>query len=358
MINRKLFSAALLVLLMSGCSSFWNIYGESRSGVSSSLVDYLYPAGEVPPDVQDSIPYLELPLRVGIAFVPGQSGRDTLSEATRMQLLENVKAEFADREYIEYIEVIPDAYLRSSKGINGMQQVARLYGADVMALVSYDQVAVSEDNPSSFLYWTIIGSYVIKATSNEVQTFVDTAVFDAKTARLLFRAPGLDKTSDRSTLIESAEVVRKTRDSSFEAAMSTMTQNLAVELDRFRERVKEDPSVAEVRWKPGSGGGGGLGVWFLLAMLIVGAACRSGFSREQIRSVGAASAAIAPGRPSYKFFNLYRASSASRGDIESGSSAATASQIGLFSLGAAALRSSCICGFFACSACCDSSVLR
>ena len=74
-----------------------------------------------------------------------------------MQLLENVKAEFVDREYIEYIEVIPDTYLRSSRGINGMQQVARLYGVDVMALVSYDQVAVSEDNPSSFLYWTIVG---------------------------------------------------------------------------------------------------------------------------------------------------------------------------------------------------------
>jgi rhombotail lipoprotein len=313
MIIRNFLTAALFVLLMSGCSSMWNFNGENRSGVSSSLVDYLYPKGEVPPDVQDSIPYLELPLRVGIAFVPGQSGHRAISEATKMQLLENVKAEFVDREYIEYIEVIPDSYLRSSRGINGMQQLARLYGVDVMALVSYDQVAVSEDNPASFLYWTIIGSYVIKATSNEVQTFVDTAVFDAKTARLLFRAPGLDESSDRSTLIESGEVVRKTKDSSFEAAMSDMTQHLAMELDRFRERVREDPSVADVRWKPGSGGGS-MGAWFLLVMLIVGR--------------------------SYKFFNLYRAFSASRGDMPSGSSAATASRIGSSSLGAAALRSS------------------
>ena len=101
-------------------------------------------------------------------------------------------------------------------------------------------------------------SYLIKATSNEVQTFVDTAVFDAKTARLLFRAPGLDKSSDRSTLIESNEVVRKTKDASFAAAMGTMTQNLAMELDRFRERVrKKILTVAAVEWKPGYGGGGG-----------------------------------------------------------------------------------------------------
>ena len=223
---RILILAAFIVLLLAGCSSFWNLGGETRSGVSSSLVDYLYPAGEVPPDVEDRIPYLELPLRVGIAFVPNQGGRSPISEATKMQLLENVKAEFVEREYIEHIEIIPDTYLRSSRGITGMQQVARLYGVDVMALVSYDQVAVSEDNPASFLYWTIVGSYVIKATSNEVQTFVDTAVFDVKTARLLFRAPGLDKSTDRSTLVESGEVVRKTRDASFAQAMEGMTQNL------------------------------------------------------------------------------------------------------------------------------------
>ena len=261
----KLISTIFIVLSLTGCSSLWNFGGETRSGVSSSLVDYLYPAGEVPPNIHESIPYLQLPLRVGIAFVPGQTGRGSISEATKMQLLESVKAEFTDREYIEHIEVIPDAYLRSSKGINGMQQVARLYGVDVMALVSYDQVAVSEDNPASFLYWTIVGSYVIKATSNEVQTFVDTAVFDVNTARLLFRAPGLNRTSDRSTLIESGEAVRKARDSSFTAAMDVMSQNLTIELDQFRVRIQEDPQVAQTEWKPGYGGGA-LGLWFLFAV--------------------------------------------------------------------------------------------
>ena len=183
---------ALLTLALAGCSSFWNWSDGNRSGTSSSLVDYLYPDGQVPPAFDETVPRLELPLRAGIAFVPGQSSYGTISEATKMQLLEKVKTQFVDREYISQIEVIPDTYLRSSKGITGMQQVARLYGVDVMALVSYDQVAVSEENEAGILYWTIVGAYVIKATSNEVQTFVDTAVFDVDTARLLFRAPGAD----------------------------------------------------------------------------------------------------------------------------------------------------------------------
>lgn len=270
---KSLASLLLLSFLIGGCSSFAGLSGESRRGVSSSLVDYLYPKGQVPPEVRDAIPYLELPLRVGIAFVPSQAGASTISEATKIQLLENVKAEFADRPYIEYIEVIPDTYLRSSNGISGMQQVARLYGVKVMALVSYDQVAMSEDNPSSFLYWTIVGAYTIKATSNEVQTFVDTAVFDVNTAQLLFRAPGIDKMSGRSTLVESSEVVRKTRDASFANAMGSMTQNLAMELDRFRERVKQNPAVAEVKWKQGSGGGSM--DWLMLGLLGLYAISRS-----------------------------------------------------------------------------------
>ena len=143
-----------------------------------------------------------------------------------------------------------------------------LYGADVMALVSYDQVADSEENPSGILYWTIIGAYVIKATSNEVQTFVDTAVFDVDTARLLFRAPGAHTMSDRSTLVESEEVVRKARDESLATAMEQMADSFTLELDRFQERVKDDPTVAKTEWKPGSGGGGGVG-WPMLAVLLI-----------------------------------------------------------------------------------------
>jgi rhombotail lipoprotein len=270
-----LISVVLVVSLLTGCSSMWNWSGAARSGASSSLVDYLYPDGQEPPDFEQTIPYLELPLRVGIAFVPGQAGYGTISEATKMQLLAKVKAEFIDREYISHIEVIPDTYLRSSSGVIGMQQVARLYDVDIMALVSYDQVAVSEENPTGLLYWTIVGAYLIKATSNEVQTFVDTAVFDVDTARLLFRAPGAHKMSDRSTLVEAGEVVRKAKDESITVAMEQMTGNLAVELDRFQARVKEDPGVANTEWKPGYGGGA-LGLWMLALLALTGGRIRTG----------------------------------------------------------------------------------
>ncbi len=56
MINRKLFALALAVTLAGGCSSLYNLDGGTRGGVSSSLVDYLYPGGEVPPEVRTLFP--------------------------------------------------------------------------------------------------------------------------------------------------------------------------------------------------------------------------------------------------------------------------------------------------------------
>ena len=265
----RLIAILVVFCFAAGCTSFWQAGSSSgsREGVSSSLVDYLYPKGEVPPEQPEGIPGLDLPLRAGIAFVPSRyAGGGGIPEATKADLLAKVRDAFADRDYIQHIEVIPETYLRSSEGFEGMQQVARLYGLDVMALVSYDQVSVADDRKASVLYWTIVGAYVVKGTKNQVNTFVDTAVFDVPTRRLLFRAPGTDQRDARSTAVESNETLRRERTGSFAAAMEEMTVNLQAELERFEERLKTEPTLAEVNWEDGEGGSGSAGP--LLLMLL------------------------------------------------------------------------------------------
>ena len=254
---RLIFVAGLFSL--TGCTSFWQLQSGvgPRSGVSSSLVDYLYPNGEAPAERDTAIPELDLPISVGIAFIPsrGYGGRTQIPEATRIELLNEVRAAFIDRDYIERIEIVPETYLRSGNGFTGMQQVAAIFDVDVMALVSYDQVSTSEDNDASLLYWTIVGAYIIEGTDTEIHTFVDTAVFDVASKRLLFRAPGADKLERRTTAVDSIEATRKGRVAGFATAVDKMTVNLQNELDTFETRLKENPQVAQVRWREGSGGG-------------------------------------------------------------------------------------------------------
>ena len=262
---------SLASLALVSCTSFWQLgTGSTRKGVSSSLVNYLYPAGEEPPPYNETVPRLELPLRVGIAFVPPSSNLDIpgLSEATKIGLLEKVRAQFLDRDYISDIQVIPDSYMRGSRGFTGLEQIARLYGVDIVALVSYDQVVATDDTKSSILYWTIIGAYFIEGSRNDVQTFVDTAVFDLATKKLMIRAPGIDKATQKSTLVESSQELRTARSDSFGRAMADMTTNLEAELDRFELRLKEDPTVAQVDSSAMPGGGGAIGFASVLALLL------------------------------------------------------------------------------------------
>jgi len=243
------------MLLMSACAG---LFGSSkREGVSSSLVDYLYPDGEKPPGQAVNVPNLELPLKVGLAFVPSQGRDGALTEAERIQLLDKVKATFTGRDYIEAIEVIPEAYLRTGRGFTALEQTARLYDLDVMALVSYDQVAHSAEKTTSFLYWTIVGAYVVKGNKNDVQTFVDTAVFDVATRKLLFRAPGVSEASSNSTLMDLDRDLRASQQRGFDKAMADMTVNLDKELGLFKERIRTDGSVRVTHSSRYTGGGGG-----------------------------------------------------------------------------------------------------
>ena len=261
--------AGISLLLQTACSGLWQslAYDSSRQGISSSLVDFLYPRGEKPPEQDSVIPRLQLPLRVGLAFVPGNLHKG-LSESRKVEMLNRVKQAFEQRDFIAKIEVIPEAYLRNGRGFDTVDQLARLYGLDVMALVSYDQVVYKEDTAASLLYWTIVGAYVIKGSSNDVDTFVDTAVFDVASRKLLFRAPGTDHLAAKSTLVGSVESVRKGQQTGFANAMADMTRNLEQALDEFVLRVKQE-KVAEVSYRQGYSGGGGTIGWGLLMVLLL-----------------------------------------------------------------------------------------
>lgn len=266
----KITIIVLLMTFLAGCSSFWlgPGYEKTREGASSSLVDYLYPDGEIPPAVSDNLPFLNLPVRVGIAFVPSINDQD-ISAAEKQALLEHVASQFRDRDYVQSIETIPGNYMRSARGLQGMKQVAALYGVDIMALVSYDQISFSGERDSALLYWTIIGALAVKGNTNEVQTMIDTAVFDVTTARLLFRAPGTARDQRNVTLLESGRDLRKLRSEGFVTATDDMIVNLDQELKGFRAAV-EAGELAQVEWKPGSGGGS-LSISLLALLVFIGA---------------------------------------------------------------------------------------
>jgi len=262
-------STLLITVLLSSCTSLMQQITDQgmRRGVSSSLVDYLYPKSETPPEFDETVPKLQLPLRVGIAFIPSHADDSiALAASHKSELLNKIKDAFSEKPFINEIVVIPDTYLRSSRSFDNVDQVARLYSLNVMALVSYDQVVYTDDTRASLLYWTIVGAYFINGSKNDVNTFVDVAIFDIESHKLLLRAPGTDKVIAKSALINSSEKLRVARQNSFATAIDNLSENLEVELTGFKERIKQDKSV-EIEYRPGFSGGGGSMGWVTLILI-------------------------------------------------------------------------------------------
>lgn len=262
--KRKLTILLASLLALSACSSLLSLNGNKKT-ISSSLMEFLYPNESSRTEHSAEIPVLSLPVKVGLAFVPSKNwSQNGINRSNQVELLEQVKKSFLAYDYIDKIEIIPSDYLQGGEGFTTLEQVSRLYDVDVMALVSYDQVTQSLEKKGALLYWTIVGMYLIPANDNSVQTFVDTAVFDVKSRKMLFRAPGINKLSESSTAIKIDAILAEKSIEGYGLAVADMSKNLDIELANFRTRVKED-NVAKVERRKGYGGGSVM--WLTLLVL-------------------------------------------------------------------------------------------
>ncbi|MBI9091351.1 MAG: rhombotarget lipoprotein [Desulfobacterium sp.] len=225
---------------------------------SSSAVQYLYP------DKKDyvetpGIPLLELPLRIGIAFVPENTvGRQTLTERDKMELMKEVSQHFKNNNFVKSIELIPSAYLRTEGSFANLTQIRTMYGIDVITLLSYDQTQFTDEGLASITYWTLIGAYIIPGEKNDTHTMVDASVYDIQSRKMLFRAPGTSHIKSKATPVNLSEQLRVDSMESFKEASTDLVANLDIQLELFREKVKEAPDDYQVVHRPGYKGGGSL----------------------------------------------------------------------------------------------------
>ncbi len=298
-INNKtlsLFLVLIFIVSISGCAG-------QQTRARSSVVDYLYPNGsEV--IIQPSVPTLKLPLKIGIAFVPEQEkssrGRNiwknitgnsiaftgaTLTSANKSKLLDRVASNFRELKFVSDIEVIPSDYLTANGGFSNLEQIKTMYGIDVIALVSYDQVQFTDEGFLSLTYWTIVGAYVVAGEKNDTNTMLDTVVYDIKSKKMLFRAPGTSVVKGNATPVNLSEELRADSIHGFDLAADKMTENLKTQLDYFKEKIKRNPEqVKIVRSKNYSSGGGGGGIsLYVLAILLLIAVVKRNLTNNSSR---------------------------------------------------------------------------
>lgn len=249
---------AALAVLMAGCST-------THTRQRASVVEYLYPDRKDPmPDT--GVPVLTLPIRVGLAFVPGGAGVE-LSEVERQDLLARVATHFRQHPYVGAIEVVPSSYLAPRGGFRNLDQIRSLLDVDVVALVSYDQLQSSRQAPlpwwmgaQAMTVWTLVGAYIIPNETNTTHTLMDTAVFDVASRKMLFRAPGTSRVKGSANLLGDGHELRDDSVDGYRMAAQDMVRNLDQQLVAFAEKTKERPDEFKIVKTADYKGGGDLGV--------------------------------------------------------------------------------------------------
>jgi rhombotail lipoprotein len=267
---KSLRNYTLMLFVLMVCVAFTGCAFQTQRHHSSSVFEYLYSDKEGHIETP-GIPLLSLPLRVGIAFVPETEGsHHTLTEKDKMDLMNEVGKHFKKYEFVKDIEVIPSPYLTGKGSFANLDQIHTMYGVDVIALLSYDQTQFTDEGLASITYWTIVGAYIIPGEKNDTHTMVDAAVYDIQSRKMLFRAPGISHIKGLATPINLNEELRANSLQSFQVASTDVIKNLDIQLELFKEKVKEQPEDYKVVHKPGYTGGGSLDASVIILILIVG----------------------------------------------------------------------------------------
>jgi len=233
--------AVISAVLLAACASV----GTTRQ--QSSLMGYLYPDGQPQPQ-STAVAAVKLPLRLGIMLAPTvdtqRSGyiltprvNQPLSTGDQVAYLEQIAAEFRTSPEFKDVQVIPSSYVQEGGGFKNMDVLASMYSVDAIAVVSYDQLQTTDEGKDSFLYWTVLGAYVVDTEKNASTTFVDTAMFDVKSHKLLFHASGTSHSASTGTLANNSEEVRGASHQGFVDAFAAMATDISTNLKTFKDKL-------------------------------------------------------------------------------------------------------------------------
>jgi rhombotail lipoprotein len=236
---------ALISLVIGACATT-----TTTTRNATSVVDYLYPNRD---KVETAgVATLALPMRVGIAFVPGgrAGGSFVLTEKRKQDLMQEVAGHFKPYPFIKEIEIIPSMYLSPRGSFANLDQIKTMYGVSEIVLLSYDQTQFKDEGALSIAYWTIVGAYVVRGEKNDTHTMLDAVVYDISSRKMLFRAPGTSLVKGRATPVNLSEQQRADAEAGFEGAAKEMIVNLDQQLSAFKEKVKERPAEYNIQASP------------------------------------------------------------------------------------------------------------
>jgi rhombotail lipoprotein len=84
---------------------------------------------------------------------------------------------------------------------------------------------------------------VVPGNEYDIHPTLEATVFDVRTRKLLFRAPGTSVVKGSSTLVNFSDRSRQARAEGFDKALEELIPNVDAALQGFRKQAQDDPAI-------------------------------------------------------------------------------------------------------------------
>lgn len=261
---KKLLFTLVIGSTLGGCALFMGPGSDQTSSiaVTQSAFKYLYPEKEAAQLRVADVARLDLPLRVGVGFIPSRAV-DRLSAATGAEVIQGLVEQVQAQKFVERAIALPADSLTPSGGFGELDKVAFMHRLDAVLLLSYEQIAITEQSPLSLLDLTIVGAYVVPGHHNDVQTRLTATAVHIPSRRYLLSADGIHESTQESTLMHASAQIRNAMEEGMLGAAADLDPNLHLALASLRRDIAADRSF-EVK------GGGVSLLMTLCGMLLLG----------------------------------------------------------------------------------------
>ena len=129
-----------------------------------------------------------------------------------------------------------------SGGFGELDKVAFMHRLEAVLLLSYEQIAITEQSPLSLLDLTIVGAYVVPGHHNDVQTRLTATAVHIPSRRYLLSADGIHESTQESTLMHASAQIRNAMEEGMLGAAADLDPNLHLALASLRRDIAADRS--------------------------------------------------------------------------------------------------------------------
>jgi rhombotail lipoprotein len=137
------------------------------------------------------------------------------------------------------VAIVPAYYFGNQPGVGfeKLQDMARHFDFDLVALVSYEQTMYEFQNMRTLGLITMIGKDFYKVDVDQALTVIELALIEPESRAVVMRVAAGDKFGDTTTLLDDWRSQTHVRKVSFDRADDVFIEALRAELPKLRERV-------------------------------------------------------------------------------------------------------------------------